>query len=80
MPIVARPETPHDALRRTAELLAAAYTKARDDLAREINENLYPFEPEQARDHNGRYILLDALTALAQAQATLAATELHQGG
>jgi hypothetical protein len=60
-------------LRAVTARLEAAYGRARADLVRDIERDGYHFEPEDARDSNGRYILLDALTAIVQANAAIAA-------
>lgn len=67
-------------LRHTARLLEAAYDQARSDLMRDIERDGLHFDPEVIRDHNGRFILLDALTALVQAHTVLTATEPPEGG
>ncbi len=68
---------PHrDALRTTVDRLEAAYAKAREQLAAELATGAWRLcEPEEMRDANGRYILLDALTAIVQARTTLAQVE-----
>ncbi len=68
------------ALEATVQRLDAAYATARDRLATEIHHintyiEPYPHTPEDMRDANGRFILLDALITLAQAQAALLQTE-----
>jgi hypothetical protein len=75
-------ETALDALRHTVTLLAKSYDRTRADLAKEIERfhTGLQAEPEDMRDQHGRYILLDALTALVQAQTVIAATEQRQGG
>lgn len=64
-----------DQLAQTCDALERAYARARASLAVDI-ERCHEgfFEPEDMRDANGRYILLDALAALATAQAALAVT------
>lgn len=70
-------ESPREALRRTVHLLTESYERTRADLAREIEQfhTGLALQPEDMRDNHGRYILLDALTALVQAQAVLATAD-----
>lgn len=56
-------------LRKTAELLEEAYLMARERMERDFPE------PLLVKDPNGRYVLLDALTALAAARSALLAEE-----
>jgi hypothetical protein len=67
-------ETPVEALRRTVQLLTESYERTRAELAREIEQfhTGLALQPEDMRDNHGRYILLDALTALVQANTVLA--------
>jgi hypothetical protein len=67
-------------LRAAVARLEATYDKARADLVRGIERDGYHFDPEDARDSNGRYILLDALTVLVQAHTALATAQPDQGG
>lgn len=62
-----------ETLREHLGHLEAAYTAARETLAQEAER--VGATPEQMRDANGRYILLDALTAIVQARAALAHAE-----
>lgn len=65
-------------LARVVEQLEQAYTAARDGCQAEIDRGHFipGTTPELMRDPNGRYILLDALTALTA--LTNAKTALHQ--
>jgi hypothetical protein len=65
------------ALRRTTAALQATYDRAREDIVQELEHSgaAEAFQPEEIRDPTGRYILLDALTALVQANTVLAAAD-----
>jgi hypothetical protein len=63
------PEGQIERLTSTVSRLEVAYETARADLERQFPGAA----PEEIRDPNGRYVLLDALTALVQAQAVLGA-------
>lgn len=64
-----------DDLRRTVKQLEQAYERARADVISDITADRQPTSPEQARDANGRFILLDALTELVHARCVLAAVD-----
>jgi hypothetical protein len=53
------------------ERLEVAYETARRMLAESNARYGVPHEPEEMREESGRYILLDALTALVQAKTAL---------
>ena len=59
-----------DRLAEVADRLEAAYEATRAQLERDFADT--GFSPEEIRDPNGRYILLDALTALVEARTALA--------
>lgn len=61
--------TANSDLRSLAESLQITYDKALSDLSEVFDD------PRQVRDTNGRYVLLDALTALVSAQAALVSSE-----
>jgi hypothetical protein len=63
------PEGQIERLTSAVGRLETAYEAARADLERQFPEAA----PEEIRDPNGRYVLLDALTALVQAQTPLRA-------
>jgi hypothetical protein len=69
-----------DQLRDTVTMLDQAYGIARNELNGQIAGGglRQGFQPEEFRDASGRFILLDALTALATAQAALATLEAAQ--
>lgn len=56
-------------LRAAVEVLQAAYDKARQEMA------VIWDDPMIVKDPNGRYVLLDALTALVNARSSLANAE-----
>lgn len=62
-------------LAAAVERLEAAYETARQSMAEENARCGRPYAPEEMREASGRYILLDALTAIVQAKAALACTE-----
>lgn len=64
-------------LEATVVVLEQAYQLARADLERRIaDDRVFGLSgpPELVRDAGGRYLLLDALTALVTARAVLAST------
>lgn len=71
--VAARDAETVTALGEAVELLRAAYATARADLTREAEA--FGGAPEQMRDASGRFILLDALTAIVQARAALVYAE-----
>ncbi|WP_433233773.1 hypothetical protein [Actinomadura nitritigenes] len=62
--------TTSERLRTTIERLEAAYERDRAELVEEGYG-----DPELVRDTSGRFVLLDALTAIVNARAALALTE-----
>jgi hypothetical protein len=60
-------------LRQHLDHLEAAYAAARESLSQKADR--VGAIPEQMRDATGRYILLDALTAIVQARAALSHAE-----
>jgi hypothetical protein len=61
-------------LEEFADGLITAFRMARDELQREIEHGIYRpgTQPGHMRDSSGRFILLDALTTIVQAKATIA--------
>lgn len=71
-----------DHLRAYVVELERVYKIALEDMYRSAKRRLPPddqFPPELFKDSNGRYILLDALTALVSAQTALTITERDDG-
>ena len=62
-------------LAATIERLEAAYETARQAITEENARNGNSCAPEEMREAGGRYILLDALTAIVQAKAALGRAE-----
>lgn len=59
-----------DELAHTCQELKRAYGIARASIVRDIQQiDPGQYEPEEMRDANGRFLLLDALASLANAQA-----------
>ena len=72
--------TTADQLSLTIHLLCETYQKAKDQLKRDLDRGQTMFNggpehfiltPEQVVDRNGRFVLLDALCAIAQAETAL---------
>lgn len=66
-----------DLLRRSAVTLQATYDHTRNRLIEQLDRDGLTgvHEPEDIRDANGRYILLDALTAVVLANTALATAD-----
>ncbi len=63
-------------LRESVERIEQAYEVARQELELDVKHRAsfgaeWPSTPDQCRDANGRFILLDSLTAIVQARAIL---------
>jgi hypothetical protein len=66
------------ALQEAVDRLEHAYAAARQNLIDQAGQGGLSGAPEQARDVNGRYILLDALTTIVQARTALINHETAQ--
>ncbi|MEV0616185.1 hypothetical protein AB0I81_22920 [Nonomuraea sp. NPDC050404] len=68
-----------ETLAALVDRLEVAYETARRVLAESNARYGVPHEPEEMREESGRYILLDALTALVQAKAALEVARPTEG-
>ncbi|GIH07404.1 hypothetical protein Rhe02_54710 [Rhizocola hellebori] len=67
-------------LRSTVEMLQHAYDQARAELENDYWTPEMPYDVLRCRTTDGRYILLDALTALVQAQTVIVQAETVNSG